>query len=75
MTGANGLQVVYLLAVLGLTLGTVRAHQLGARRLLVMALVWICIFLVTAGIAGFIDGWAHQGVAPPPVPDTDPNFT
>ena len=75
MNGASGLQIVYLLAVLGLMLGTVRAHQMGARRMLVFALVWICIFLVAAGIAGFIDGWAHQAVAPAPSSNADPHFT
>lgn len=75
MTGANWLQIVYLLAVLGLMLGTVRAYQLGGRRMLVMALAWLCIFLIAAGIAAYIDGRVHRAPESLPSPTTDPRFT
>lgn len=75
MNGTGWLQIVNLLLVLGLMLGTVRAHQLGARRMLVMALAWICIFLIAVGIAGFIDERVHRAPTAGPTPDGDSNFT
>lgn len=75
MNGANWLQIVYLLAVLGLMVGTVRTHQLGGRRMLVMALAWLCIFMIAAGIAAYIDGRAHGAPPSPRSPNTDASFT
>lgn len=75
MNGTSWLQIIYLLMVLGLVIGTVRSHQLGAKRMVVMALAWLCIFLIAVGIAGFIDQRVHQAPVAVPPPDADPEFT
>ena len=75
MSEFDWLRIIYLLAALGLMLGTWRAHRLGGRRTLVMVLAWICIFMIAAGIAAYIDDWAHPAPVQSPSLDTDPNFT
>lgn len=75
MSEFEWLRIVYLLAALGLVLGTWRAHRRGGRRTLVMVLAWICIFMIAAGIAAYIDEWANPAPVQAPSQDADANFT
>jgi hypothetical protein len=61
-------QITWLLLVLVLAVSGLRAHRIGARKGLVMALVWVLLFVVAAGIAGLIagDGEPMRALAPPP---------
>ena len=60
------LQIIYLAMVLGLALSAVRSYQLGARRIVLLGLIWACIFMVAAGIAAFVvdDGGAVREALP-----------
>lgn len=75
MNEYDWLRTIYLLTALGLILGTWRMHRGGGKRTLVMVLAWICIFVVAAGIAAYVDEWAHPAPVMAPSPDSDPNFT
>lgn len=69
------LWALWLLVCLGVMIGSFRAYQVGARKALVMALAWICIFMIAAGIAMLFE---DDGPAAPllaPSTDTDPHFT
>lgn len=75
MTEYEWLRIIYLLTALGLVLGTWRVHRLGGKRTLLMVLVWLCIFMIAAGIAAYIDERAHPAPIVAPSSDADPNFT
>lgn len=60
-------QVIWLLLVLALALSGMRAYRVGARKGLVMALLWAVLFVLVAGIAGMIaDNGNPLGVIAPP---------
>ena len=69
------LQLVWLALALGMMLASLRAHQIGAKKALVMVLVWVSIFMV----AGTIASWLVDRTAAPepvaPAPDTDSVLT
>jgi hypothetical protein len=50
VTGVNWLSIVALLGWLVLALGAYRAHRIGARQAIVMALAWLGLFLLVAGV-------------------------
>jgi hypothetical protein len=75
VTEWDWLRIVWLATVLGLALATVRTQQIGGRKMLVMVLAWICIFMAAAGLASFIEDLdAGQEIAPPAF-DDEPNLT
>lgn len=75
MTEWDWLRLVYLAMVLSLLVATVRTHRIGGRKMLVMALAWLCIFMVAVGIASLIEEWdaAPSQILPPP--EGDPALT
>ncbi len=75
MTGFDWLSAIYLLMALGLILGTWRVQRGGGKRILVMILAWVCIFVVAAGIAAYVEGWLQPAPVVAPSPDRDPSFT
>ena len=75
MTETDWPRLIYLLMALGLVFGTWRVHRAGAKRTLVLVLVWVCIFVVAALIAAYIDEWAHPAPLMVPSPGSDPSFT
>ncbi len=75
MTEWDWLRLVYLAMVLSLLVATVRTHRIGGRKMLVMALAWLCIFMVAVGIASLIE---ERDAAPSqtlPPPEGDPVLT
>lgn len=75
MSEWDWLRLVWLAMALALLLATVRTHRIGGRKMLVMVLAWLCIFMVAAGIASFIEEQAAEPrVAPSPL-DGDPILT
>ncbi|MEO5706956.1 MAG: hypothetical protein ABIT10_10310 [Alteraurantiacibacter sp.] len=75
MTEWDWLRLVWLAMALSLVVATVRTHQIGGRKMLVMALAWACILMVAAGIASFIGEWVDETRVAPPPPDADPVLT
>ena len=75
MNEFDWLRIVYLLAALGLILGTWRVHRIGGKRTLVMVLVWVCIFVIAALLAAYIDEWEHPDPVQAPSPDRGSSFT
>ncbi len=67
MTEWDWLRLVWLAMALGLLVATVRTHRIGGRKMLVMGLAWLFIFMVAAGIASFFGQPDRQReFAPPP---------
>lgn len=60
MSEYGWVSIVALLAWLVLAVSAVRAHQIGAKKMAVMALAWVSIFFLIAAI--------FSAVAPGPVP-------
>jgi hypothetical protein len=60
-------QITWLLLVLVLAVSGLRAQRIGARKGVVMALIWVLLFVVAAGIAGVIagDGDPMKALSPP----------
>ena len=75
MTGWDWLQMIYLATVLALLVATVRTHRIGGRKMIVMVLAWLCIFMVAAGIAGFFGERLAEPAMAPPQPEGDPILT
>jgi uncharacterized membrane protein YfcA len=69
------LWALWLLVCLGVMIGSFRAYQVGARKALVMALAWICIFMIAAGIAMLFEDDGPSAPLLTPSPDADPRFT
>ena len=69
------LWALWLLVCVGVMTGSLRAHQLGARKAIVMALAWLCIFMVAAGIAMMFDLGEDRAPVVAPSPDAEPRFT
>lgn len=75
MTEWDWLRLIYLAMVLGLLVGTVRTHRIGGRKALVMILVWLCIFMVAAGIAAFVTERTAEPAVEVPPPESDTVLT
>lgn len=60
-------QITWLLLVLVLAASGLRTQRIGARKGVVMALIWVLLFVVAAGIAGMIaeDGDPMEALSPP----------
>lgn len=69
------LWALWLLVCLGVMIGSFRAYQVGARKALVMALAWICIFMIAAGIAMLFEDNGPSAPLLAPSADADPRFT
>lgn len=75
MTEWDWLRIVYLAMVLGLLVATVRTHRIGGRKLLVMVLAWLCIFMVAVGIASLIEERNSEPNRDTPLPEGDSVLT
>jgi hypothetical protein len=75
VTEWDWLRLVWLAMALALLLATVRTHRIGGRKMLVMAMAWLSIFMVAAGLASYIGEERAEPRLPPPAFDADPVLT
>ena len=69
------LQIVWIAVMLGVLVMALRSYQLGARRMIVMALAWLFIFMIAAGIATFFVDGSERGDRPQPRSDAPLRLT
>jgi predicted aspartyl protease len=75
MSSWDWLGLVWLALALAMMVSAMRAHRIGGRRMLVMALAWLAIFLAAAAIASFVVEQVAVPEAIPPLPEGVPNLT
>ena len=68
-------QITWLLLVLALALSSMRAYRIGVRKGVMMALVWVLLFVVVAGVAGMIGGNGNPLGSLTPPADAPVNLT